>query len=352
MSPTGASAGSVDVRRARSEDRPAVLALLAATFGAGGLIDDPSFWEWKHELSPFGPSPRLVAEANGRIVALRAFLPWRFRAGGREVRAVRAVDTATDPAWRGRGLFRRLTLRLADELATEGVAFVFNTPNRQSLPGYLSMGWRDASRIPVWIRILRPLRLAGALARPGESSDEGAPLPREPDQDVERLLGEPGLSLLLDADDMGAASDHRYHTVRTEEYLRWRYADVPRLIYAARWHLDGRAAGGNAAIIFRRKLRRGLRELMVAEVLTDGDAGAQQAAILLRDSMNEMGADVATALAARGTPEAAALSRAGFSRLPAFGPHLVVRPLGTGAGAADPADRRNWRPALGDLELF
>lgn len=352
------AARPVEIRRARPEDRGAVLALLAETFGAGGLVDDPAFWTWKHERSPFGPSPCLVAEADGRIVALRAFLPWHFRSGGREVLAVRAVDTATHPEHRGRGLFRRLTLRLADELAAEGVAFVFNTPNRSSLPGYLGMGWSDAGRVPVWVRPRRPLRLARAVLAPGPSADEADPLPADPEGRVAALLEEPGLPALLEAVGAHARTDGRYHTPRTPEYLRWRYAEVPRLVYGARWRLAGQhpRGDGSAAVVYRRKLRRGLRELMVAEVLVDGTEGAREAGRLLRGLIDETGADVATALAARGTPEADALSRAGFLRLPGAGPRLVVRPLAPGEGGdrdtPDPTDRRSFRPALGDLELF
>lgn len=352
----------IEARRARPEDRRAVLALVAETFGSGGLVDDAAFWSWKHERSPFGPSPCLVAEADGRLVALRVFLPWRFGCGGREVRAVRAVDTATHPEHRGRGLFRRLTLQLADELAAEGVAFVFNTPNRYSLPGYLEMGWRSMGRLPVWVRPRWPLRLVRAVLAPGPSSDEADPLPADAAGGVGALLEEPELPTLLAAVAARARADGRYSTPRTPEYLRWRYADVPRLAYGARWRLAGRPARGegSAALIYRRKLRRGLRELMVAEVLADGAEGSREAARLLRGLIDETGADVATALAARGTAEAAALSRAGFLRLPGVGPRLVVRPLTRDGApgeagerhAPHPTDRRSFRPALGDLELF
>lgn len=343
------------VRRAEPGDRDAVLALLADTFGAGGLVDDPAFWTWKHERSPFGPSPCLVAEVEGRLVALRAFLPWRLRAGGREVRAVRAVDTATHPEWRGRGLFRRLTSRLIDELAAEGVAFVFNTPNRQSLPGYLSMGWRDAGRLPVRVKARRPLRLLRAVLAPGASGDEAAPLPPAESGGVDRLLAEPGSDALLDATERRARADGRYHTARSPEYLHWRYTEVPRLVYGARWRLGG--GGPGAAVVFRRKLRRGLTELMIAELLIGDPGNVGEAAALLRGLIDETGVDVATALAARGTPEAAALARAGFFIVPGAGPRLVARRLSAvssdpaGSGR-DPADRRSWRPALGDLELF
>ena len=81
------------------------------------------------------------------------------------LRAVRAVDTATDPDYQGRGLFTRLTLQAIDELRAEGVDFVFNTPNDQSRPGYLKMGWQVVGTLPTHVR---PTRWRNVAAhRPG-----------------------------------------------------------------------------------------------------------------------------------------------------------------------------------------
>ncbi len=40
------------------------------------------------------------------MIGFRTFLRWEFEDAGRVVRAVRAVDTATHPDHRGRGIFR------------------------------------------------------------------------------------------------------------------------------------------------------------------------------------------------------------------------------------------------------
>ena len=95
-----------------------------------------------HPVDPFGRSFMLVAETDGRIVGLRAFMRWEFVAGDRRFRAVRAVDTATHPDHQGKGIFSRLTLEALDSLRDQA-DFIFNTPNEKSLPGYLKMGWSD-----------------------------------------------------------------------------------------------------------------------------------------------------------------------------------------------------------------
>ncbi len=79
---------------------------------------------------------------------------------GEVLRAVRAVDTATDPDYQGQGLFTALTMHGLDEVRADGVDFVFNTPNDQSRPGYLKMGWQTVGELPVAVRI--PLADGGA----------------------------------------------------------------------------------------------------------------------------------------------------------------------------------------------
>jgi GNAT superfamily N-acetyltransferase len=103
-------ATQLDVRPYEDADEPRVLELLSASLGAGPSGDrSAAFFRWKHLENPFGRSVLLVAEADGGIVGLRAFLRWRLRAGHRELSAVRAVDTATHPEFQGRGIFSRLT---------------------------------------------------------------------------------------------------------------------------------------------------------------------------------------------------------------------------------------------------
>ena len=50
---------------------------------------------------------------------------------------------------------RSSTLAAIDELRAESVAFVFNTPNDKSRPGYLKMGWHEVGRVPVSISLRR-----------------------------------------------------------------------------------------------------------------------------------------------------------------------------------------------------
>lgn len=325
-----------EVRSGREDDVEEIVELLRTCLGAGRVPRSAEFWRWKHERSPFGPSPVLLAVAGGRIVGVRAFLRWRWRSADQDLPAVRAVDTATHPDWQGRGVFSALTGELTARVAGEGAAFVFNTPNRKSGAGYRKMGWRTVGRLPVAVRPAAPF--AAAAAR------RAVPL-----RPVADFLAEPGTEPLLAAVEGRRRQDPRLRTAATADYLRWRYAAVPGLDYRVAAGGEGEAA---AAIVVRRRQRRQLVEASVTEVLIAGEPGMATAARLLRTVAPATGAHYAAAVATRGTDERRALARSGFLPLPAAGPALFVRPLATAAGTPDPLHLASWRFAAGALELF
>jgi GNAT superfamily N-acetyltransferase len=332
---------SITIRSFEAGDEALVLELLEATLGGGPAgRRPPEFFRWKHWQSPFGPSFMLVAESAGRLIGLRAFMRWRFEGDGRAVQAVRAVDTATHPDFQGQGVFSRLTRAALEQLQDE-VDLVFNTPNSSSLPGYLKLGWRDLGRLPVGVRVRRPLRLARGLRVPGgpsRSRPEVAADPAKhllnPTAQVERLLAE-----------IRQEEDRRLRTPRDLAYLRWRYGDASWLGYAAVAEEEGDRCRGLA--IFRVRPRAGAWESTIAELLVPpGDW--RTARRLLRRVAEAAPVDHLTFHAPDGTAVAAATS--GFLPAPG-GIRFVVKPVGEGI-RPDPTDPRAWALSLGDLEVF
>ena len=167
------SESNLVVRRYRDDDRSAVVAMLATAHegwpvieGVSEPVDPGAFFEWKHAASPFGPSRMLVAERDGEPVGFRAFMPWRLRAAGREVRAIRSADAITRPGLQRSGIFGQIR-RAADELLAEPVDLYFGTPNSKSLGATRKLPGRSvvgALRISMQVR---PLRMAAAVARGG-----------------------------------------------------------------------------------------------------------------------------------------------------------------------------------------
>jgi GNAT superfamily N-acetyltransferase len=323
----------IEIRPAEPSDRPAVLGLMQVSLGMS--IDDryDAFFDWKHEQNPFGRSPAWVAVDGGTVVGFRTFLRWDYRVpGGGVVAAVRAVDTATHPDHQGRGIFRRLTLQALDDLRTQGIAFVFNTPNDQSRPGYVKMGWTPVGRLAAKIRV-RSLGAAVRLVRARVPAEFWSP-PAHGGRPALEVLAESGLSdLLTSAPPAGGLA-----TRRTPEYLRWRYGFAP-LAYRAVTLDDGLRSG---VAIFRLRRRRSAVECALCDVITPaGDESASRA--LVRRVVRECGADYVIGV---GGP---VLDRSGFVRVPGQGPVLAWYAL-----AADlPGGRLDdWALTLGDVELF
>jgi GNAT superfamily N-acetyltransferase len=340
------SSTSVDIaiRPYREEDEDSLLRLLDDSLGTGPIgPHSREFFRWKHIANPFGRSLILVAEADGRMVGARPFMRWRFRAGARDVEAVRAVDTATHPDYQGMGIFSRLTRAALDD-ASRMVELVFNTPNDKSGPGYLKLGWQSVGNVPIAARLRRPIRVLRRRRLLGEAS-EAVDWPAHDSVDVATLLDKSGE--VLDLLGRSAAEEARLHTVPTIPYLRWRYVDVPAMFYRAVSLTASTGLRGMA--IFRVRSRGDLLEAVVDEVFVrSGDT--RSARRLLREVSRVTRTDLITcAFAPRTTSRRAAL-HAGFLRT-GKGMFFVVNPLHDPV-SPDPTQLGSWALTLGDLEMF
>lgn len=315
------------MRPANAEDRRDVLALLERTLGWEKDSRYEAFFTWKHEQNVFGPSPAWVAQDGERIVGFRAFLRWEFELDGTTIRAVRAVDTATDPDYRRRGVFRRLTLHALREI--DGTGFVFNTPNDQSRPGYIRMGWQTVGRIPVAARPAAPrglVRMASARAPAELWSAKGAG-----GEAASAVLAEgAAISALLSAQPPASGMATR----RSVDYLRWRYG-FPPLDYRT-VALRGDVTAGMA--LFRVRCRGSAREAALCELFApEGDAVVRRR--LVREVARTARADYVLRVSG---------ARDGCIMLPRQGPVLTMRPL----QATAPRRPRDWALTLGDVELL
>lgn len=316
------------VRPATPGDRRDILALFERALGWTNDARHEALFAWKHDQNVFGASSAWVARRGDDLTGFRTFLRWEFAAGGETVRAVRAVDTVTDPQYQRRGVFRALTLGALERLKSDGARFVFNTPNSQSRPGYLKMGWQVVGRVPL---AARPGGLRG-MARMS-----GARVPADL-WSVETAGGDPAAAVLHDSRSVSEllASQPRTEalvTRRSAEYLRWRYGFAP-LQYRA-IAIDDDAAHGLA--IFRVRQRGTARETALCEVLVPGD-DRRSGRRLVHQVARAVGTDYVLRVARR---DDACLP------LPRLGPFLTCRPLGHDAPPA-----RDWDLTLGDVELL
>ena len=274
-----------------------------------------------------------VAVTDHRIVGFRAFLRWEFATSdGASVRAVRAVDTATDPDYQGQGVFTRLTRTALEELRSDSVTFVFNTPNAKSLPGYLKMGWERVGRVPASIRVAS-LR-APLIAMTARQGADRWSLPTTAGQSAPEVLAETGLiEGLLRA----SSRPTPLSTRRSTSWLRWRYG-FERLAYRA---MLLREKPEDGLAFFRLRRRGRAVEAVVCDVLVPGDA-ADAHRSLSRRIAAATGPDYLIRLGG-GSP-----LHDRFVRVPGVGPMLACRRV-TGPF---PRSMAGWSLTMGDIELF
>jgi GNAT superfamily N-acetyltransferase len=317
------------IRPSTAADREEIVALLGASLRRE---PDPRFaqlFAWKHEENAFGPSPAWVATDGDRIAGFRALMRWDFVEHGRVVHAVRAVDTATHPDYQGRGIFTRLALHGIEQLRGE-IDFVFNTPNDQSRPGYLKMGWQEIGRVPT---AMRPIGLRG-LARIASArvpAERWTAPSTAGDAAIDVLADEAALDRLLTSQ----PEPERLRTRLSPEFLRWRYG-TPLLAYRA-----VTAPGGvdEGIALFRIRRRGDAREAALCDVIAAGDDPGLVAA-LTRAVTRAADADYVVRLGG------GLIAPGGLLRVPGQGPRLTWRAV----TACRPPDA--WALTLGDIELF
>ncbi|HEV2124503.1 MAG TPA: GNAT family N-acetyltransferase [Chloroflexota bacterium] len=355
LASTGAAPVPYLIRSCSGEDEPALLELVRGAFGEPpGGQKTTAFWRWKHVENPFGPSYALCAidAPTGTIAALRVLMRWTLRApDGAIRRPVRAVDTATHPDHQRRGLFSELTRFAIQDLANQGVPFVFNTPNRNSLPGYLKMGWQVVARWPVYVRPVRwrnTIRhLVGKSASVPYDIDLTAAGAGLLHWKVFHKRYGPAVKEVVEAHEQGRRQVG-YRTERTLDYLDWRYGAHPHLEYHV--HALASEGGLEGFLILRPALgASGLQALLITELFVRRPS-VLSVARLLRSLVCQRSCDYLSGYAAAGTFERKAFFQTGFLPAPGRGSTFAARPLN--AVSPDPTRRRSWDLTLGELEIF
>lgn len=327
----------MDVRAATDSDIPEIILLLRQSLGESLMPKSEAYWSWKHKANPFGPSPVLVSTDAGKIVGVRAFMQWRWVDGNKQYRALRAVDTATHPGYQGKGIFKKLSLSLVEICKKEGYDFIFNSPNKQSMPGYIKMGWSEVGRMPLSISLRRPLRMARRLI-----TSELGQMQAVVDNSLDYYLKHPNLGDLLA---FHRQQNGKLATDLSTEYLDWRYRKVP----VARYIAVGQERGNVlvALIIGRIKETKLGREFRITDSLLGDQVDFKQLQSKLNETKRIMHVDYTTQSSSV-DPKNRQLTGRLRVNLP-IGPIVTVRPLQTNNAIKNFID---WSPTLGDLELF
>jgi GNAT superfamily N-acetyltransferase len=327
----------MELRPALDEDVPAIVALLKRSLGEGLMPKSEHYWQWKHTLNPFGRSPVLVAEEDGLLVGVRAFMRWQWTDGRRKYKALRAVDTATDPGHQGKGIFKKLTLQLIHSCEQDGSDFIFNTPNEKSKPGYIKMGWEEAGKLPLNLKFPNAIKSAFNIVTGNNNVKDYQ------DGSLSQVLGHPGLEDLLR---VTINEKEKIHTDYSPAYLTWRYLHVPVATYHA--CILERNKMLDAILIYRIKSSRIGRELRITDIFARSSKDAAALWPLLEECVKKHEADYITCSGLN--KHLPVFSSSFLFRKMIQGPMVTVRKVNSEIHHLKTFNQ--WSPSLGDLELF
>jgi GNAT superfamily N-acetyltransferase len=294
-----------------------------------------------------------VAVEGGRLVGIVSAVPRRTLLEGATVDSAEIGDLFVDPAFRGRGLFRRLHDGLLADLEGAGIRLVTIRPGPEAEPLLRGrFGYRTLLRIAEWVAALReegvrrlPLGRVPGLRRLLPRWREGGPA--APSIPCRLLAGEPPvLPAPRGAEWPGAG------TLRDAAWIRSRYL-------ADGTPYEVLVAGGAGAVdgVLVTLLHAGTADAPARGWLVDGwtrPGGESAAGALLSTalgSLRDRGAEVAHFWCAKETPRGAdpfesALRARGFRRF-ARGKTVIARAVG-GDLALPPAAR--WMFRMGDTD--
>jgi len=312
----------MQIKEATEKNIPEILEVLKASLGEISSKKTEEVWRFKHIDNPFGKSLVLIAIENNEIIGVRAFMRWQWQRDERIYNCFRAVDTATHPKHQGKGIFKKLTLEAIERAKEQGNHFIFNTPNLQSLPGYLKMNWEKVDKLNVNIYpTLNFLR-----SNKNKSNHQiGNNLDGKALQDL----------CIFNNDNQ---KQHILFTPKSIDYLTWRYSNNPLQSYEI-------FTGQGIYLAGYIKNHKYFKELRLSEVIVD-KANKKNAGKIIKNWAQNHGAHIVTTAAGIDI----------FSKVKvsgAFGPVLTIRNLNLDTELyMQLLELENISYTLGDLELF
>lgn len=351
--PTRTTEDAYEIRQAGPRDLAPILDLLRANLSdAGVTAKTEAFWRWKHVETPAGPSIVYVAcgAETGNVIGLRAALRIELVGpDGTVIHAVRPVDTVTHQDWQRKGIFSKLTLRLIEGLRHGSTKLLFNTPNENSLPAYLKLGWRVAQTCKIRVKLGSPSQLLSSFRA------------TEPHSPWEKVLGD---GTKLSVDQFISLPAHERHVIletsaeyehlRTRMGLRslrdattldWRYSH-PTADYRVFRMQGADSIRPDAVVFFRYEMRKRIRGALLTDFFHDPTISFKQ---VLKIVCRSIAAGFFVASAMDGSHEDAAFARLLF--MPLRQARLAQRPVDLESDKL-PESWSSWDFSLSDLELF
>ncbi len=324
------------IRESVADDDDKIISLVKLCLGDKS-IRSVNFWNWKHTKNPYGKSYILLAFDEDKLIGLRTFMKWEWQINNKTYKCVRAVDAATHPDYRRKGLFSLLTESVLDIMKKEGVDFVFNTPNSKSLAGNLKMGWKELGKSNLFVKIGNPFEILYNRIFKKKFDTKNIAIQH-------RLTEEANiLKVMSFFDNQLMANENNLAKPVNLDYFLWRYKDVPVYQYGC--------YTSDSFILFFRLLKKGrINELRICDLIINKTKNKIEFKKAINQLLKSYRADLAT-LTVEGNLELETIAkRNGFMNYGNKGLTVVLKTVNQDIDSF--LDRKKWAWTSGDLELF
>lgn len=111
--------------------------------------------QWLHQQNLTGLNSIYYAMHSNTVAAIYTAMPVVFKVNQSMANALQSIDTITDAAHRGKGLFPKLAKQLYSDAPSSHYKLVYGFPNENSAPGFFNkLGWVSFGEAPF---LLKPL---------------------------------------------------------------------------------------------------------------------------------------------------------------------------------------------------
>lgn len=200
-------------------------------------------WYWMYRDNPYGFGKIWLAEYKNKIVGHYALIPRLIKVGSQVIGGALSLQTMTHPDYRRLKIFEKLANRAYDEACKNNILVILGFPNQYSYPGLINRlrwfevaGMNGVAKVINWEKFLKTKTDHRLLIYLGKFSGtfvdkvfyRQRKKPAEKNLNIIRIHS---FDKRINEFWQIVSKKHKIITVRSKEYLNWRYVSNPTVDY-------------------------------------------------------------------------------------------------------------------------
>jgi len=315
---------SLVIREYQESDKKGVFLLEEAIYGSPF---DEQVWRWKFESGPVKPAKIYVAESDGLIAGLRAFIIEELKVMDKVWTSGLGVDTMVHPNFRRFGIAANMAQEGFVRMENERMPILLSFPNEVAFKVYSRKRpyWRHICTVPL---LAKPLD-TNSILRAYIKNNFLRWLVKLPAKAMFKVLSRGSLhkanSLMVKQtdsfdsrfDDFWQAASEQYNIglVRDRKFLNWRFIDKPGGEYSI--FSAEKDSGVLGYIVLKNAEMSGLSLGLIVDILTLGQDDVIDSLLAKAiEHFNDQKRSVVGCVMLKHSPYFKALRRAGFIPVP------------------------------------